>query len=129
MTKSELRNGMLVQLRRGSWHVIIMGAKEHMDNNVLFIDINDGCYMNINDYNDNLDYIEKSDSFEIMKIAECNYVGDVLRGIKAGIEVTDYKGFKVLWTREDSEASKVKSLIAELQGQLSAAQAKLEALQ
>lgn len=126
MTKSELRNGMLVQVKSGRWYMVIkdtMTARGYRD---IMVNTEDTCYLELSEYNS--DMTMKFSEFNVVQVCQCNYTGDAVKGIKNGSKVERYKDFKVLWTRENPEVSKVKSVIAELQGQLSAAQAKLEAL-
>jgi hypothetical protein len=125
MTKSELRNGMLVKHRDGVISMVVKDAKMIYGDVDFFVNLSDGCYIGIKDYNDNLEYGESKSPYDIMEVSECNYIGNVIRGIKKG---GHFEGLNVLWTRSNPKVTEVESLIAKLQGQLEAAKGELEAL-
>lgn len=75
MNKSDLKNGAIVKLRNGDKYILLFDRNYPHDNDGVFISLNDGCWLNFSDYDEDLKDCNMSD-FDIMKIAQSEYVGD-----------------------------------------------------
>lgn len=78
MKKSDLKNGTIVELRNGDKYILLFNCCNYGDKDDLFISLDDGGYLKLSFYNENLK--ECSDKvFDIMKVCQNKYVGDNIR--------------------------------------------------
>lgn len=75
MNKSDLRNGAIVKLRNGDKYILLFDSNHPHDKDDVLISLNDGCWLNLSDYDEDLKDCSMSD-FDIMKVAQSDYVGD-----------------------------------------------------
>lgn len=75
MNKSDLRNGAIVKLRNGDKYILLFDSNHPHDKDDVLISLNDGCWLNLSDYDEDLRDCSMSD-FDIMKVAQSDYVGD-----------------------------------------------------
>lgn len=77
MKKSDLRNGAIVEIRKGDKHVLLLNTKNSYCKNCL-VSLDDGGYLSFDDYNDDLKDCDDSE-YDIVKICQHEYVGDNIR--------------------------------------------------
>lgn len=78
MRKSNLENGTIVELRNGDKYILLFNCCKYGNKEDLFISLDDGCYLKLSNYNENLnDCSDKK--LDIMKVAQSDYVGDDIR--------------------------------------------------
>ena len=95
MKKSDLKNGTIVELRDGDKCILLFNCCNHGDKEDLFISLNDGGYLLLPNYNENLkDCIDKD--FDIMKVCQNDYVGDNIRSHVLKQDEDDWT-----WVREE----------------------------
>ena len=75
MKKSDLENGAIVETRDGDKYILLFNCCNHGDKDDLFISLNDGGYLQLSNYNENLKDCSDRD-FDIMKVCQNKYVGD-----------------------------------------------------
>ena len=77
MKKSDLKNGAIVKLRNGDKYILLFDYNHPYphDKDDILISLNDGCWLNISDYDEDLKDCNMSE-FDIMKVAQSDYVGD-----------------------------------------------------
>lgn len=74
MKKSDLRNGAIVEIRKGDKYMFISDAQNKHAKNSL-ISLKDGGYLNLDDYNDDLKDCDNA-KYDIVKICQNDYVGN-----------------------------------------------------
>jgi len=124
MRKDQLKTGMLVQVMNKNWYMVCNGAKKRRGEDIFLLNIVDGCYINSEKYSNDLEY-DGTPGYQIVKVAECDFVGNVIRGIWGHKTPENFEGFTVIWERTDPKVAEVESLISKLQGQLKDAQEEL----
>lgn len=124
MKKDQLKTGMLVQIMNKNWYMVCNGAKKRRQDEIFLLNILDGCYISSESYSNDLEY-DGSPGYQIVKVAECNFVGNVIRGIREHKSPENFKEFKVIWERTDPKVAEVEALVAKLQEQLREAQDEL----
>lgn len=77
MTKSDLKSGVIVELRNGDKYMFISNAKNKYAKNSL-ISLKDGGYLDLDDYNDDLKDCDNA-NYDIVKICQNDYVGNNFR--------------------------------------------------
>lgn len=77
MKKSDLKSGAIVELRNGDKYMLLLNTKNSYCKNCL-ISLDDGGYLNFDDYNDDLKICYDSE-YDIVKICQHEYVGDNIR--------------------------------------------------
>lgn len=75
MKKSDLKNGAIVELRNGDKCILLFNCCNYGDKDDLFISLDDGGYLQLSNYNENLKECSDRD-FDIMKVCQHEYVGD-----------------------------------------------------
>lgn len=75
MKKSDLRNGAIVELRNGDKYILLFDCNYPRGKDDLLISLNDGCWLKISDYDEELKDCDMSD-FDIMKVAQSDYAGE-----------------------------------------------------
>lgn len=78
MKKSDLKNGAIVELRNGDKYILLFDCCNEGYRDDLFISLNDGGYLEFSYYDKSLEY-EYDEYFDIMKVCQCEYVGDNIR--------------------------------------------------
>lgn len=124
MTKGELKVGSLVQLRQGEW-AIVSNMSYSYDSAVVTLDT--AFYTPTEEYKEDLAHNCDPDR-DIMKIAEVEYFGDIVRAIRSSKPIEKLHGFKVLWQRENPKKQQLTELVDKLQKQLRDATEELEAM-
>ena len=77
MTKNDLKNGSIVELRNGDKFIFLRNIKNDFFKDCL-ISLESGCYINFDDYNNDLkDNINRK--YDIVKVCQNDYVGDNFR--------------------------------------------------
>lgn len=114
MKKSDLRTGMLVLVKDkfhsdcgykdGKWYIVINDKMYNTTKEEYGF-----CFLDLNCYNDNLEYDSDKGSWVIYKIAniECHALTFLLRDAVAGNDITKTTGFKVIWERKESVDIKI----------------------
>lgn len=75
MKKSDLRNGAILEIRHGDKYILLFDCNYPRGKNDLLISLNDGCWLNFSNYDEDLKDCTMS-YFDIMKVAQSDYVGD-----------------------------------------------------
>ena len=75
MKKSDLKNGAIVELRNGDKYILLFNCCKYGNKEDLFISLDDGCYLKLSNYNENLKDCDDND-YDIMKLCQHSYVGD-----------------------------------------------------
>lgn len=129
MTKDQLRTGMLVQTRNGDWYIVQIGAKEYFRSIDYLINLKSGTYLNIKDYNQDLTERDMC-KYDIVKVIECEYIGNVFRGIQDDLSPEQFDGAKVIWQRTEvnPKVQQLESLIEKLKSQLESAEGELKSI-
>lgn len=78
MKKSNLKNGAIVELRNGDKYILLFDCNYPRGKDDLLISLNDGYWLKISDYDEELKDCDMSD-LDIMKVCQCEYVGDNIR--------------------------------------------------
>jgi hypothetical protein len=125
-TKADLRTGMLVQLRNGDVCIVMFGVKEYDDSTDLIVDVNDGNKLAIDEFDDDLTDADEDTQYDIVKVIECDYVGDVFRGIRQCKSPLGFTDVKVLYERPNPKVEQLKKRIDELKGELEKAEDELK---
>lgn len=76
MKKSDLKNGAIVELRNGDKYILLLNTYYGDEKKDYFVSLEDGCYLNFNDYDENLESKYGEKEFDIMKICQEDYVGE-----------------------------------------------------
>ena len=74
MKKSDLRNGAIVELRKGDKYMLFLDVENSYAKNML-VSLKDGGYLDLDDYNDDLKDSDNA-KYDIVKICQNDYVGD-----------------------------------------------------
>ena len=115
MTKSDLKTGMLVQTKEGNWYVFI---------GEIFLNLSTMNNLLLRYFDNDLIYVFSSD-FNIVKVANISYIGNVFRAYKENRTIEKVDGFKVIWQRESEKETQLNTLISKLKIQLEEAQKEL----
>ena len=78
MKKSDLENGAIVELRNGKKYILLFNCCTFGNKEDLFISLDDGCYLKLSNYNENLNDCS-DENYDIMKVCQNDYVGDNIR--------------------------------------------------
>ena len=78
MRKSNLDNGAIVELRNGDKYILLFNCCTFGNKKDLFISLDDGCYLQLSDYDENLNNCSNK-KFDIMKVCRNKYVGSNIR--------------------------------------------------
>lgn len=78
MKKSDLENGAIVELRNGKKYILLFNCCTFGNKEDLFISLNNGCYLQLSDYNEDLKNCDDND-YDIMKVCQNKYVGSNIR--------------------------------------------------
>ena len=106
--KAILSNGCIVQLRNGDKCIYLENANNMCGKGDVFIDLNNGSFLNLECYDNELTCKGDISNYDIIKICNMNFVGDNFR--KHIINKEDY------WTaeREENEKEDLKEMIEEI---------------
>lgn len=116
---------MLAQLRNGGLCIVIKDVNRYDGYSDFLIGTSTGYHFALNTYNEDLSDIDGESQYDVVKVAECDYVGDAIRGIRDSKGLDDFNDVKVIWERSNPKVAEVETLIGKLQGQLAAAQEEL----
>lgn len=127
MTKGELKNYQLVQLRDGDWYVLFRdtGYGYYKD---LLAGYGKIQQTNLDTHEDDLTYCDYS--IDIMKVASANTL-DILKGVlkkDCSTPAEQLSSFKVIWERKNHKVSQLESVVSNLQEQIQKAQDELKEL-
>lgn len=115
----EIKTGHLVMTTfDNQWRLAQIDTinQESYARNVL-LNLNNFCYLEL-------------DEFDIVKVAEVKYIGNIFRAIQAGTPVEQVEDFKVIYDKTKEERKeKLESTISDLQLQLEKAQKELKEAQ
>lgn len=75
MKKSDLKNGAIVELRNGDKYILLFDCCDGRDRDDLFISLNGGRFLCLSYYDESLKDHD-DEYFDIMKVCQCEYVGD-----------------------------------------------------
>ena len=78
MKKSDLENGAIVELRNGNKYILLFNCCRYGYKKDLFISLNNGGYLEFDDYNENLNDCSNK-KLDIMKVCQNAYVGNNIR--------------------------------------------------
>lgn len=78
MKKSDLKNGAIVELRNGDKYILLFNCCKYGNKENLFISLEDGGYLQLSDYNEDLKDCDDND-YDIMKLCQNDYVRDNIR--------------------------------------------------
>ena len=78
MKKSDLENGAIVEIRNGDKYILLFNCCKHGNKENLFISLEAGGYLQLSDYNENLNDCSRK-RFDIMKVCQHDYVGNNIR--------------------------------------------------
>ena len=79
MKKSNLKNGAIVELRNGDKFILLLNTYYGNDKEDYFVSLENGGYLNFNDYDENLEIKDGKKEYDIMKICQKYYIGDNFR--------------------------------------------------
>lgn len=79
MKKSDLKNGTIVELRDERKMIVLLDCDEYMGYKDLLINISNGNYIALDDYDENLKEKYGCVDLDIMKVCQKEYVGDNIR--------------------------------------------------
>lgn len=111
-TKSDLKSGDIVELRNGERYIFIKDAKRSQyDNSTdIFIGINSYHCIPSSHYSDNLLKLRGDKSYDIMKISNGFYIGNIFRPYRSATLITpDW-----VWEREEIEEMTLEEVCKEL---------------
>lgn len=77
MKKSDLKNGAIVETRDGDINILLFDSyvDEYDSTESLLVSLKCGSYLLFSEYDEDLKFCDNSD-FDIMKVAQSEYVGD-----------------------------------------------------
>ena len=77
MKRSDLRNGSIVELRKGDKYMLFLDVENSSTKNML-VSLKDGGFLNLDDYNDDLKDRDNR-KYDIVKICQNDYIGNNFR--------------------------------------------------
>lgn len=91
MKKEDLKTCDVVEVRDGDIYILLKG--NFMGNELAFMDVEDGCFIGLDSYNNNLCNMNDK-NFDIMKVKRFDYTGDVFRALGM---IEGYKKQEMVW--------------------------------
>lgn len=120
MKKSDLRNGAIVKLRNGDKYILLFDCNYPRGRDNLLISLNDRCWLNLSDYDEDLKDCNMSD-FDIMKVAQSDCVGDDIYN-----HIINHND-EWIWVRdEDEDESETVMTISEIEEKLGISNLKIK---
>lgn len=120
MKKSDLRNGAIVETRNGDKCILLFNCCNYGDKDDLFILLEDGGYLKLSYYNENLKDCSDKD-LDIMKVCQNDYVGDNIRSHVLKQDEDDWT-----WVREEVREEEIVMTISEIEEKLGISNLKIK---
>ena len=112
MKKNDLKNGAIIETRDGDLSILLFDSyvNEVDVTESILVSLKDGNFLPFSDYEEDLKFCGDSD-FDIMKVAQSDYVGDDIRNHVLKRNENDWT-----WIRDESETVMTISEIEEKLG-------------
>ena len=127
-TKADLKTGMMVKTRNNSWYIVQKEAADFEGRTDYLINTDGYTYLALDKYDANLIDLAFV-CFDVIEVAEVDYIGNIFKAIENGSPIEDIKGFKVIYQRKDTRVQQLEQQMADLQKTIEEASAKSAEIQ
>jgi len=128
-SKSDLRNGMLCQTRKGEWYMVMIGVNNFSNTEDVLINVASYGFLELDGNAEDLKDINEETEFDIVKVATVNSPINIFSALRKGKTIESCDSFKVIYDIEQEKAKQeAEQRVKELKEQLEVEQKKLKEL-